>query len=77
MEDLESIATESGPSSIREGKISFTEGIVYGSITLTIVGAYMTMFKDVYDIGMGLMIAGPVIFTGAIKKYLSLNKNSE
>ncbi len=74
---LESIATESIPSSVAEEKISVAEGTVYGSLTLTLAGAYMTMFKDVYDIGMGLMIAGTVICGSGLKKYLRLIKNSE
>lgn len=54
------------------------EKIVYGSLALTLVGAYMTMFKDFYDIGMGLMVAGPVICVGGgLIGYLKGIKRSE
>lgn len=77
MTDLESIAKESRPDSIKKRKISVSERIVYGSIALTLVGAHMTMFKDLYDIGMGLMIATPVIFAGGLIGYLKGIKCSE
>lgn len=61
----------------RKRKISVSEGIFYGSLALTLVGAYMTMFKDLYDIGMGLMVAGPVICAGGLIGYLKGIKCSE
>ena len=77
MEDLESIAKESSPSSVAKRKIRVSERIFYGSITLTLAGAYMTIFKDLYDIGMGLMVAGPVICAGGLIGYLKGLKHSE
>lgn len=77
MADLESVAKESSPGFVAKRGTSVSERILYGSLALTLVGAHMTIFKDLYDIGMGLMVAGAVIFAGAVRKYLRLIGNSE
>ncbi|GAI58117.1 unnamed protein product, partial [marine sediment metagenome] len=67
------------PSSITKRKISVSERIVYGSIALTLVGAYMTMFKDFYDIGIDVMVCGGIATLGSIITYLRgcRHKNNE
>lgn len=76
MASVETIATEEGIAHVTERRFGIVKLSSYATLTITGIGAYITMFDSLYDAGIDTMVGVAVACGVSLIAYLRENKHS-